>query len=660
MPTAAPATRSSDIPPAYRAATDRRHCTGSRIADDPCHELYEQFLSQDQVRFSTGLLAPVETMRAAHARLISLEPRLKSHPKGATTTTATLTLRALAAESPYAKIHALLTAAGIPHTAHGNGYGNTMSHNKAEGMPGLEHSDLYMRQANALVRTDLVPDSKIWTRAPFDLWCSDAHCKIRRRAPELGAHNDSILMRGQAFRERPPGHPAILPRVSATDAAGRTHSADATYSGDNVVVIELSGMGQSIAGAATMLCDEGANVYKCLIGGRDPIDEIEPFFSEQLNRGKVLVAVEGLAQVRKMVETAYSAAAAAGRGGVVVFATNFPEAALVGAKLDGKALREDMSGVVHVHMTPRGPGGAAEGGGNSCTTSATASARQADGGVGPAGITDDISSFFSGGLLCDVLGAGTVLDPAMPLLWGTQIASIHVKTAIDLALLHHARTGGEGQRVELNLLRCGLYCNLMYFSLTLFQANKGSEMGLKVDKMSFETYRTADGKWLQMLGVDYKKHVPRMFKALGIAGASYRRVIWAALTGFDRKNPLALVPVVFGKVTECIREAIAAKTWAELEPIFKAHDVWHTSVATPAEAACNEQARATRAFRYASAGQINVPAHVRVNAPLQMTRWAAGDMTARYGDPDEAPDVGPTQRKRSIAFAAFAGEVHTV
>ena len=597
-------------------------------------------MSQDQVRFSTGLLAPVETMRAAHARLVALEPRLGSKTEGAATPA--LTLRALAAKSSYDQIHALLTEANIPHTAHGDGFGNTMSHNKAEGMPGLEHSDLYMRQANALVRTDLVPDSKIWTRAPFDLWCSDAHCKIQRRAPELGAHNDSILLRGEAFRARAPGHPAILPRVSSADAQGRNQPVDAVTS-ENVVVVELSGMGQSIAGAATMLCDEGARVYKCLLGGRDPIDEIEPSFSEQLNRGKVLVSVDGLAQVRTMVETAYESAAT---DSVVVFATNFPEAALVSARLDGKRLREDMPGIVHVHMTPRGPG---ESAGDSSATQHE--------GVGPAGITDDISSFFSGGLLCDVLGAGTVLDPAMPLLWGTQIASVHVKTAIDLALLHHARTGGEGQRVELNLLRCGLYCNLMYFSLTLFQANKGSEMGLKVDKMSFETYRTADGKWLQMLGVDYKKHVPRLFKALGIAGASYRRVVWAALMGFDRKNPLALVPVIFGKVTECIREAIAARTWAELEPIFKAHDVWHTSVATPAEAACNEQARVTRAFRYASREQVDVPGHVRVNAPLQVTRWAKGDVTARYGDPDDAPLIGPTKKKQSIAFAAFAGEM---
>ena len=394
-----------------------------------------------------------------------------------------------------------------------------------------------------------------------------------------------------------------------------------------------------------MLCDEGAKVYKCLIGGRDPIDEMDPFFSKQLNRGKVLVEVDSLSQVRKMVESAYSAASTSTqKHAVVVFATNFPEASLADAKLDGKVLNADMPGLIHVHMTPRGPG------------EDTKKNQPLQEGVGLAGVTDDISTFFSGGLLSDVLGAGSLLDTAMPFLWGTQIASVHVKTAVDLALLHHTRTG-EGQRVELNLVRCGLYCNLMYFSLTLFQANKGSEMGLKVDKMSFETYCTADGKWLQLLGVDYKKHVPRVFKALGIAGASYRRVIWAAITGFDRKNPLALVPVVFGKVTECIREAIAAKTWAELEPVFKEHDIWHTSVATAAEAACNEQARVTRTFRYASEEEVDVPRHVRVNAPLQITRWRTGDVSKAYGEPDDSPSIGQTKSARSIKFDAFATEM---
>jgi hypothetical protein len=50
-----------------------------------------------------------------------------------------------------------------------------------------------------------------------------------------------------------------------------------------------------------------------------------------------------------------------------------------------------------------------------------------------------------------------------PFYWGNMIASIHIKTSIDIALFHLERVG-VGQRVDLNLMRCGMYCNLMYVS----------------------------------------------------------------------------------------------------------------------------------------------------------------------------------------------------
>ena len=117
------------------------------------------------------------------------------------------------------------------------------------------------------------------------------------------------------------------------------------------------------------------------------------------------------------------------------------------------------------------------------------------------------------------------------------------------------------------------------------------------------------------------------------------------------------MPVVFGKVTECIREAIAAKTWAELEPVFKEHDIWHTSVATAAEAACNEQARVTRTFRYASEEEVDVPRHVRVNAPLQITRWRTGGCEQGVRRARRLALHWADKGARSIKFDAFATEM---
>ena len=67
----------------------------------------------------------------------------------------------------------------------------------------------------------------------------------------------------------------------------------------------------------------------------------------------------------------------------------------------------------------------------------------------------DLSAFFGASHLCDILGNGGELPVACPLYWGNMITSIHVKTAIDLALFHLERTN-QGQRIDLNLMRSGV------------------------------------------------------------------------------------------------------------------------------------------------------------------------------------------------------------
>ena len=61
----------NDIPE-YRDSNDRRHCTGSELTNDPAAEMYEQYLSQDRVRFSVLMLGPTRSaMQAKHAVLMT-------------------------------------------------------------------------------------------------------------------------------------------------------------------------------------------------------------------------------------------------------------------------------------------------------------------------------------------------------------------------------------------------------------------------------------------------------------------------------------------------------------------------------------------------------------------------------------------------------------
>merc|ERR1711968_227024 len=255
-----------------------------------------------------------------------------------------------------------------------------------------------------------------------------------------------------------------------------------------------------------------------------------------------------------------------------------------------------------------------------------------------------LGAFFQGGLLSDVLGSGSSLPVACPFQFGEMLSSVHCKTAIDLALFHHSRTG-EGQRVDLNLLRCGLYANLMFTSMS----QKNPKMGLALRKMSFDSYQTKDGKWVQLLGVDYKTHVPRVFKALGIASNSYKTVAGKFFKSAPFfQSPMEAVPLIFGSVTDCISKGIGALSWADLQQKFNEHDVWYTTVATPAEVLQNEQAHATRSFCWPSedlAKQRDL-ATARINSPIQLYSWKNGGSEAHvYGDPDSTKVVMATGPK---------------
>ena len=78
------------------------------------------------------------------------------------------------------------------------------------------------------------------------------------------------------------------------------------------------------------------------------------------------------------------------------------------------------------------------------------------------GTSSSLGCFFADGFLSHVLGDGAALDIAPLFQFGELITSVHVKTALDLALFHAVRTdvmchATEGNAVALNLTRCGMY-----------------------------------------------------------------------------------------------------------------------------------------------------------------------------------------------------------
>lgn len=113
-------------------------------------------------------------------------------------------------------------------------------------------------------------------------------------------------------------------------------------------------------------------------------------------------------------------------------------------------------------------------------------------------------------------------------------------------------------------------------------AQVNPDMSLQLDKMSFDSYCTKDGKWIQLLGVDYLKHVPLFFKCFDITGQGWMSVAKELLTTPSvLKDPMQIVPLVFNNVSKSIRKEMNARNWSELKILFDEKKMWYTHIAVP-------------------------------------------------------------------------------
>ena len=293
------------------------------------------------------------------------------------------------------------------------------------------------------------------------------------------------------------------------------------------------------------------------------MEDIDPYFSRQLDRNKERVIVSTTSNniqkvgssIRNMIEKLYNKNSKSN----IVFATNWDERLLNTIGLNSVELNQKYERLIYVLVSPWGP----------------LSKQDQTTNKVPPREGSDLSSFFGASMLSDVLGAGSILSCACPLYWGNMITSIHIKTSIDMALFHLERVG-QGQRVDLNLMRSGMYCNLMYTNM----AQVNSSMSLQIEKMTFDSYETKDGKWIQMLGVDYLKHVPIIFKCFGVSVKGWFSLLKEIFSSPSvLKDPLKIVPLAFANITRTMRTEIGKRNWSELKTLFDEKKVWYTHIA---------------------------------------------------------------------------------
>jgi crotonobetainyl-CoA:carnitine CoA-transferase CaiB-like acyl-CoA transferase len=327
---------------------------------------------------------------------------------------------------------------------------------------------------------------------------------------------------------------------------------------DGVTVVELGGW---VAGpsASAVLADWGAEVVKIEPPDGDPnrawMTECNPAF-ELDNRGKRSITLDlSVAAARRIALQLVERAD--------VFVTNLRESALAGMGLDYPSVSERCPALVYASVT----------------------------GYGSTGPDRDRPA-YEGGAFWSRSGALLAMTPpggdlpALPGGAGDHVTAVTAVAGIAAALF--ARRGsGRGQHVTTSLLRAGMF--MMGFDL-----NVAARFGTPVTPLAraearnplYNAYRTADGAWVFLLGLQPDRHWSPVAAAVG-------HPEWLDDPRFATRegraaNNRALIAL--------LDEAFAARPLGEWSAALDAHGVWWTRIQTPLDLLSDPQAEACGGF----------------------------------------------------------------
>ena len=353
--------------------------------------------------------------------------------------------------------------------------------------------------------------------------------------------------------------------------------------------------------AASMLADWGADVIKVEAPAGDPnrytllyigVDVASsPAFALD-NRGKrgVVLDLKARGALEALAELL---------DGADVFVTNLRPAALERLSLDPAALRRRYPRLVVATMTSFGWQGAE---------------RDRPG--------YDLSAFWArSGMAARMLPAGSPPPPLRPAA-GDRMAATALVAGICAALLNRARTG-QGEVVDVSLLRTGLYCNGSDLSTQLaFGKRARTRPREEQESPLYNCYRTADGRWLWLVALEGDRHWPELAAALGRPG----------LAGDPRfADPKARRANGRALVAE-LDAIFAGQTLEQWSRALDAADVWWGPVSDLDEVLADPQAAATGAWL--EAGGVR-----SVATPVRFWQANGGPQRAAPGLGEHTADV---------------------
>jgi crotonobetainyl-CoA:carnitine CoA-transferase CaiB-like acyl-CoA transferase len=234
---------------------------------------------------------------------------------------------------------------------------------------------------------------------------------------------------------------------------------------------------------------------------------------------------------------------------------------------------------------------------------------------------------------------------------GDHTAAIQLAMGVFAALYHRERTGA-GQLVDASLQRAGIWTmSVPLLSAALGNAEDPRSRREDAGTPTFSSYRCADGAWIYLLGLEIRKHLPAVVKALGLE-AKLAADPLLATQALQLRNRRELI--------RAFDEAFATRDAAAWERRFQAHGVWFCKVLRLEEVLADEQAKAAGAFHYGVEGVGHELVAVPVNlscSEQHVPRGRAPSLGAHTAEvlgrlPLAAADVQVLTRASAAAAAA--------
>jgi crotonobetainyl-CoA:carnitine CoA-transferase CaiB-like acyl-CoA transferase len=372
-----------------------------------------------------------------------------------------------------------------------------------------------------------------------------------------------------------PRHHAATTTTAAAAAAASTTTSSPPASSSNGVsilhgvrVVELS-MVLAAPMACALMADMGAVVIKVEPpGGEIWRRDGPPEQFQQLNRGKRSIVLDTKKDPRAMQALKVLLATAD------VFVTNLRQQALVAQGLDYESLHHHFPRLVYAHLSAWGREGP----------------KKDDPGY-------DIGGFFAATGLEHYSRPTDESDPARNLGgFGDLTTCRDLLWGVLAALFSKERTG-RGGLVDACLLRSGIFSMGAQMLTALDLQSRSPPVATKArgrgefPNPTYNCYRCADGEWIQMLGLETRRHLPILLSALGMSAADAEFV----LASFGERAQWRQ-ETVRRDVIGLLDTAFSQKTASEWVAHFDQAGVWHHKIMSVDEVTHAPQPQAAGAF----------------------------------------------------------------